>query len=468
MLLSEVVRGLDALEVIGDDPDVVGVTHDSRRVQAGSLFVCLTGASVDGHDFAAGAVRAGAAALLCERALPLDVAQIVVRNTRRAMARSAANFWDHPADAMTMVGVTGTNGKTTTVAMIQAILDANDVRTATVGTLSAHVPGAPPNTPESSDLQAILAGFRDDDFAAVAMEVSSQALVARRVDEIVYDVAAFTNLSQDHLDLHGTMEDYFAAKAMLFTRERARAAVICVDDEWGTRLAGMAEQNDLDVVRCTRRDFSIEGEAIRWNGATGVLHLAGEHNVANAVVAANVGEVLGLTAQAVLDGLSSLRSVPGRFEYVDMGQPFAVVVDYAHTPDGVEVALRAARGTVRQDGEVTIVIGCGGDRDRAKRPLMAAVAEQMADRVVLTSDNPRSEDPRAILDEMQSGLRDPSRVIVEVDRAAAIREAITHAAPGGVVLIAGKGHETTQTIGNEVLPFDDRAVARDVLRELAR
>jgi UDP-N-acetylmuramoyl-L-alanyl-D-glutamate--2,6-diaminopimelate ligase len=357
--------------------------------------------------------------------------------------------------------------------MVEAMLDANEIRTTTIGTLSAHAPGAPPNTPESSDLQALLATYRDDDYAAVAMEVSSRALVARRVDEIVYDVAAFTNLSQDHLNEHGTMEAYFAAKAELFTRERARAAVVCVDDAWGGRLAGLAADAGLDVVRCSVRDVVIdhyEGSrvAIRWHGAQGTLHLAGEHNVANAVVAANIGEVLGLHAAAALDGLGALKSVPGRFEYIEAGQPFAVVVDYAHTPDGVEVVLRAARQTVSEDSEVTIVVGCGGDRDRAKRPLMAAVAEQMADRVILTSDNPRHEDPRAILNEMQTGLRDPSRVIIDPDRAAAIRLAIESAAPGGIVLIAGKGHETTQTIGDTEFPFDDRDVARAVLAELGR
>jgi UDP-N-acetylmuramoyl-L-alanyl-D-glutamate--2,6-diaminopimelate ligase len=434
----------------------------------GFLFVCLTGATVDGHDFAGAAVRAGARALLCERALPFDVAQVIVADTRVAMAHAAANFWDHPARALTMVGVTGTNGKTTTVAMVNAILDANDIRSTTLGTLSAHIPNTPPTTPDSPDLQALLATLRDDGYAALAMEVSSEALVARRVDHIVYDVAGFTNLSQDHLNVHGTMEAYFAAKAMLFTRERARTAVVCIDDGWGSRLAGLAEENGLEVVRCSRRDIDVAGRDIRWNGASGVLHLAGAHNVANAAVAANIGEVLGLSAQAVLDGLSSLRSVPGRFEYVDMGQPFAVVVDYAHTPEGVEVVLRAARDSVAQDGQVTVVVGCGGDRDRAKRPLMAAVAESLADRVVLTSDNPRSEDPRAILEEMQTGLRDPARVIIDPDRAAAIRVAIEGAAPGGIVVIAGKGHETTQTIGDQVLPFDDREVARAVLAERER
>jgi UDP-N-acetylmuramoyl-L-alanyl-D-glutamate--2,6-diaminopimelate ligase len=472
VLLAEVTSGLDALEVTGD-PDIRGVTHDSRRVGDGFLFCCLPGTDVDGHDFAAAAVRAGAAALLCERALDVDVPQVVVTDARRAMARVAANYWEHPARSLTMVGITGTNGKTTTLAMVDALLDANEIRTATVGTLSAHLPGAPPNTPESSDLQAMLATHRDDDYVAVAMEVSSQALVMRRVDEIVYDVAAFTNLSQDHLDLHGTMEAYFAAKAELFTRERARAAVICVDDDWGARLAGLAADAGLEVVRCSARDILVDRidgsrSEIRWHGAQGVLHLAGEHNVANAAVAANVGEVLGLNPSAVLEGLGALKSVAGRFEYVDNGQPFAVVVDYAHTPDGVEVVLRAARRAVAEDARVTVVVGCGGDRDRAKRPLMAAVAETLADKVILTSDNPRHEDPRAILNEMQTGLRDPSRVTIDADRAAAIRLAIEQAAPGDIVVIAGKGHETTQTIGDDVLPFDDREIARGALAGLGR
>ncbi|MEY2425906.1 MAG: UDP-N-acetylmuramoyl-L-alanyl-D-glutamate--2,6-diaminopimelate ligase, partial [Actinomycetota bacterium] len=390
---------------------------------------------------------------------------------RRAMARTAANYWGHPARSLTMVGITGTNGKTTTVAMVDALLDANEIRTATLGTLAAHLPDSPPTTPDSTDLQALLATFRDDDYDAVAMEVSSEGLLARRVDEIVYDVAAFTNLTQDHLNVHGTMENYFAAKAQLFTRERARAAVICIDDEWGARLAGLAGDAGLEVVRCSVRDIlvdRVEGPRaeIRWHGAHGVLHMAGEHNLANAAVAANVGEVLGLNASAVLAGLGTLKSVPGRFEYVDGGQPFAVVVDYAHTPDGVEVVLRAARRSVDQDAQVIVVVGCGGDRDRAKRPLMAAAAEELADTVILTSDNPRNEDPRAILNEMQTGLRDPSRVIIDPDRAAAIRLAIEQAAPGDIVVIAGKGHETTQTIGDDVLPFDDREVARGALAGL--
>ena len=471
MLLEEVAGALDAAVTGDGDPEIVDVTHDSRRVTRGVLFCCLPGATSDGHDFAAVAVDAGAVALVCERPLQLAVPQLIVPDARRAMAIAAATVHGHPARSLRMVGVTGTNGKTTTVAMVQAMLDANAIRTATIGTLSAHAPGAPPNTPESSDLQTLLAGSRDEGYDAVAMEVSSQALAAARVDAITYDVAAFTNLSQDHLDLHGTMEAYFAAKAQLFTPDRARAAVVCVDDDWGARLAGLTADAGLDVVRCSVRDLVIDHvdgphASVRWHAAQGTLHLAGEHNLANAVVAANIGELLGLNAQQALDGLGTLQSVDGRFEFVDAGQPFSVVVDYAHTPDGVEVALRAARGAVGPEGRVTVVIGAGGDRDRAKRPLMAAMAEQLADRVILTSDNPRHEDPRAILDEMQTGLRDPSGVTTDPDRAAAIRLAVESAAPGDVVLIAGKGHETTQTIGDAVIDFDDREVARAVLASL--
>ncbi|MEY2397244.1 MAG: UDP-N-acetylmuramoyl-L-alanyl-D-glutamate--2,6-diaminopimelate ligase [Actinomycetota bacterium] len=470
MLLSALAAALPAAVTATVDPDVdvIDVTHDSRRVRRGSLFCCVRGATVDGHDFAAGALEAGAAALLCERPLPLDVAQLVVEDARRAMALAAAAVHGYPATALRMIGVTGTNGKTTTVAMVQAMLEANARRTAVIGTLSAHMPGGPPNTPESSDLQALLAMRRDEGYDAVAMEVSSQALVQARVDAITYDVAAFTNLTQDHLDLHGTMERYFAAKAMLFTPERARRAVVCVDDEWGARLAGLAEDAGVAVTRCSVRDLVVDEldgprASVRWHDARGVVNLAGEHNWANAVVAANIGEALGLSSQQALDGLATLRVVPGRFEFVDAGQPFSVVVDYAHTPDGVEVALRAARNAAGDGKQVVIVVGAGGDRDRAKRPLMAATAERFADRVVLTSDNPRHEDPRAILEEMRTGLRDPSAVTFEVDRAAAIRAALASASPGDVVLIAGKGHETTQTIGDEVVPFDDRVVARSVL-----
>lgn len=467
MLLSEVAARLDVREIAGTgDPVIVDVTHDSRHVVSGALFCCLPGSVVDGHDFAAGAVAAGAAALLVERVLPLDVPQVVVGNARIAMAYAAAAQWGYPANDMRMVGVTGTNGKTTVVSMVAAMSEVNERPALSIGTL-----GGARTTPESSDLQRVLAEAYAAGTDTVAMEVSSHALVAHRVDAITYDVAAFTNLSHEHLDFHKTMEDYFAAKAILFTPDHASRAVVCVDDEWGSRLAGLAEDRGVAVVRCSVNDAVIEGfdgrvTAFRWHGAFGSLQMAGRHNISNAVVAANIGELLGLSAQQALDGLAALPSVSGRFEPVEAGQPFAVIVDYAHTPGALEVALDAARAVVRGNGRVTVVVGCGGEKDRAKRPLMAAVCESMADSVVLTSDNPRREDPRAILEEMQAGLRDPSRVLIDVDRASAIRAALEAAAPGDVVLIAGKGHETTQTIGDDVLPFDDRVVARAVLTDL--
>jgi UDP-N-acetylmuramoyl-L-alanyl-D-glutamate--2,6-diaminopimelate ligase len=467
VLLAQVVSKLDVVETVGPaDVEITGVTHDSHRVNAGALFCCLPGSVTDGHDFAPQAIADGAVALLCQRALDVAVPQVVVSDARRSMAVAAATFWDWPARSMRMVGVTGTNGKTTTVSLVAAMLDAAGMRAEPIGTLQ----GAR-TTPESTDLQAQLAGLRDEGYAAVAMEVSSHALVAARVDAITYDVAAFTNLSHEHLDFHHTMDEYFAAKAELFTPERARRAVVCVDDEWGARLAGLAADRGVDVIRCSFRDVvidSIDGSttSFRWHGATGRLHLAGMHNVANAVIAANVGEALGLSASQALDGIASLDVVSGRFEYVRRGQPFHVVVDYAHTPGALQVALDAARSVVNGDGQVTVVVGCGGEKDRAKRPLMASVCEELADHVVLTSDNPRHEDPRAILDEMRAGLRDPEGVIIDADRTSAIRRALASAKAGDLVLIAGKGHETTQTIGDEAFPFDDRVVAAEVLREL--
>jgi UDP-N-acetylmuramoyl-L-alanyl-D-glutamate--2,6-diaminopimelate ligase len=470
VLLSQIAAALDVRERVGDgDPDVADVTHDSRRVTAGALFCCVRGASVDGHEFASTAVDAGAVALLCERVLPLDVPQVVVPDARRGAAFAAAACWGYPATSLRMVGVTGTNGKTTTVSMVEQMLNANSVRATSIGTLHS-VPGAPPTTPDATDLQRHLAALRDGAYDAVAMEVSSHALVSNRVDAITFDVAVFTNLSHEHLDFHGSMDAYFAAKASLFTPERTRVALICVDDEWGARLAGVAGDSGLPIVRYSVQDAVVEGydgprTTGRWHGAAATLQLSGRHNIANAVAAANVGEALGLEPQAALDGIASLAAVPGRFEYVDEGQPFSVVVDYAHTPAALEVALEAARTVVTGQGRVIVVVGAGGDKDRAKRPLMAAVCEERAGLVVLTSDNPRHEDPRAILEEMQTGLRDPSRVIIDPDRAAAIAFAINAAQVGDVVLIAGKGHETTQTIGDTVVDFDDRVVARRAIRE---
>jgi UDP-N-acetylmuramoyl-L-alanyl-D-glutamate--2,6-diaminopimelate ligase len=375
------------------------------------------------------------------------------------MAPVAAAFHGHPSDALRVVGITGTNGKTTVAYLVQAILEAHGWPTGVIGTLS----GAR-TTPEAPLLQAELAGFRDEGRRAVAMEVSSHALVQHRVDAVHFAVAVFTNLSQDHLDYHGSMDAYFEAKAQLFRAERAEVAVINADDPAGRMLLerggvrtvaySLADAVDLEVGR--------EGSTFRWEGVPVSLLLGGRFNVANALAAATAARELDVPAEAVAAGLAAVRGVPGRFERIEAGQPFTVVVDYAHTPDGLEQALRSAR-EMAGDGRVVVVFGCGGDRDRSKRPRMGEVATRLADMAVLTSDNPRSEDPQAIIDEVRAGVTRTDVLVVEPDRRAAIEGALAEAEAGDVVLVAGKGHETGQEQAGRVEPFDDRDVAREAL-----
>lgn len=468
MLLSEVLDEIEVRNHVGAlDFAITGVTHDSRAVEAGHLFCCLPGASSDGHAHAQDAVSRGATALLCERIVETApaVAQAVVADARRAMAPVAAAFWGWPARQLRTVGVTGTAGKTTTVAFLAGVFEANGWKCATVGTLT----GAR-TTPEAPELQALLAGHVASGAKALAMEVSSPALVQHRVDAVRFDVAVFTNLGHDHLDVHGNQESYFAAKAQLFTRQRAGRAVVCVDDDWGTRLASAVEAaGDVPVTRASASDaehpeFRPDGTtSFSWRGEPVVLQLAGRHNLTNAVLAAHAASALGVSADVVARGLTSVEGVRGHFELVRAGQPFITVVDYAHTPDAVAAAVKTARSLVTGAGRVIVVLGCGGDRDRLKRPVMAAVAQREADVVILTSDNPRSEQPSAILAEMVAGLDDARAAIVEEDRACAIEHAVSHATEGDVVVIAGKGHETTQTFADRVEPFDDREVARAAL-----
>lgn len=464
MRLDELLGDVEVLDRTGTPAPtaVTAVVHATGDVVPGALFCCLRGARVDGHDLAPAAVAAGASAVLCERVLPVDVPQVVVRDVRAAMARVAAAFHGHPSRALTVVGVTGTNGKTTTTHMIAAVLAAAGREARVLGTLSGLA--GPPTTPDAPALQSRLAAFRDEGAEVVAMEVSSHALAQRRVDATRFAVAVFTNLSQDHLEFHGTMEEYFRAKARLFEPDLAALAVVNADDDHGRRLLGeapvpmrafsLADAQDLRV-RLTSSEF-------RWRGADVRLPLGGRFNVSNALAAATVAEVLGVDPETVARGLSSVPTIAGRFESVDAGQPFAVIVDYAHTPDGLEQVLQTARAGVG-DGRVIIVFGCGGERDRGKRPLMGRVATHLADLAVLTSDNPRSEDPWEILDEVRQGAAPDAALIVEEDRRAAIGVALDAARPGDVVVIAGKGHETGQVVGDRVLPFDDRVVARELL-----
>ncbi|HZT65790.1 MAG TPA: UDP-N-acetylmuramoyl-L-alanyl-D-glutamate--2,6-diaminopimelate ligase [Acidimicrobiales bacterium] len=459
MRLDRLLGGVEVLETRGDPStvDVRAVTYDSRRVRPGALFCCLPGARSDGHDHAPAAVAGGAAALLCERFMGLDVCQARVApgGARPAMAVVSSAFFGHPSRQLTVVGTTGTNGKTTVTHMVRSILEAHGWPTCAVGTLS----GAR-TTPEAPELQEILAAHRDAGGRAAALEVSSHAIDQHRVDGLWLSAAVFTNLSHEHLDYHGTMEAYFDAKARIFEPGRAALGVVNADDEWGRRLLerGRIPLQPYSMADAAEVEIGLQGSRFRWRGVSVTVRLGGGFNVLNALAAATAAEALGVPAPVVADGLAALDRVPGRMEPV-VTDPFTVLVDYAHTPDGLAEVLGAARGGMTPGARLVVVFGCGGDRDRQKRPQMGGVAARLADLVVLTSDNPRSEDPLAILDEVRAGAGRPD-VVVEPDRRQAIRLAVTAARPGDVVVVAGKGHETGQEISGVVHPFDDRVEAR--------
>jgi UDP-N-acetylmuramoyl-L-alanyl-D-glutamate--2,6-diaminopimelate ligase len=444
--------------------DIAGIGADSRTVGPGYLYCCVPGHRFDGHRFAAAAVAAGAVAVLSEQVLDVPVPQVVVGAVRPALGPLADAFHGHPSRHLTVAGVTGTNGKTTTVELLAAIFEADGRATATIGTLTGTR-----TTPEAPVLQATLAELRRRGVAAVAMEVSSHALDQHRVAAVHFTAATFTNLTQDHLDYHGTMERYFAAKARLFEPARTDVAVVNADSAWGRRLAEEAGRHGTPTITYSMSDVTdlelADGCSVfRWDGHTVRLRLRGRFNVVNAVAAATTARQLGVAHTDIVAGLGRVGSVRGRFEPVVLGQPFTVLVDYAHTPDGLEQALGAARELTA--GEVIVVFGAGGDRDQAKRPLMGEAASRLADVVVLTSDNPRSEDPNLIVADIGAGMAGPARLLVEPDRAQAIRVALSAARAGDLVLIAGKGHETGQEVSGHTLPFDDARVAGSVLRDM--
>src|SRR5215218_5193051 len=451
--------------------EVTGLAYDNRLVAPGTLFFCVSGFTRDGHDFAPDAVARGAAALVVERPLGLGVPEVLVDDVRAAMAPAAAAFHGDPTADLCAVGITGTNGKTTTAFLIRGLLEAAGRRTGLLGTVTAVVGGAERpmvrTTPEAIDLQRTFDEMRDAGDEAVVMEVSSHALALHRADAIHWAVAIFTNLTQDHLDFHPTMEDYFLAKRRLF-ESGPQTAVINVDDPYGARLAAElpdAVRVGIDSPDAQLRATGIDGDGIgstfTVDGLTLRSPLPGRFNVLNALGAIAAVRALGVDDATIAAALPHAARVPGRFEPVDEGQPFAVLVDYAHTPDSLHNVLRAARPLAA--GRVIVVFGAGGDRDRAKRPLMGAVACEHADVVVVTSDNPRSEHPEAIVAEILEGCE--QGVETEVDRRAAIDRAIGLAEPGDVVVIAGKGHEQGQELaGGRKVPFDDRAVAREALR----
>jgi UDP-N-acetylmuramoyl-L-alanyl-D-glutamate--2,6-diaminopimelate ligase len=475
----------------GGEPEIADVAFDSRLAGPGTLFFCVRGSSVDGHDFAPAVVAAGAAALVVERELDVDVPQLVVADSRRAMAPIAARFFGDPSRELTMIGVTGTNGKTTTAFLVRAMLEGAGVGSGLLGTVRRIVGGRPEEvertTPEAIDLQRTFRRMLDAGDRACVMEVSSHALALGRADAIHFDVAAFTNLTQDHLDFHHDMEDYFAAKRLLFApAERGLApgaAVVNVDDRYGRRLAAELGGGPPRLITFSAAghlaDLTAHGVDFDASGAVFTLHgagpprrvslgLPGHFNVENALAAIAATRAAGVGIDDAVAALAGAEPVPGRMEPVDAGQAFGVLVDYAHTPDSLENVLRAARRLT--GGRLICAFGCGGDRDAAKRPLMGRAGAELSDLAIVTSDNPRSEDPDAIIEQILAGIPADRRGAVEVepDRRAAIGLAVARAGPGDLVVIAGKGHEQGQELaGGRKVPFDDREVAREELAALA-
>jgi UDP-N-acetylmuramoyl-L-alanyl-D-glutamate--2,6-diaminopimelate ligase len=483
--LHDFLPAVDVLELTGDTRvEISELVHDSRRAAPDALFCCIPGAVTDGHDHAPDAVARGASALLVERHLPLDVTQVRVARVRHALGPLAARFHGDPSRAMRVLGVTGTNGKTTTTYLLEAIAGAAGERAGVVGTTGARIAGADEKlgftTPEATELQSLLARMRDAGVGTVAMEVSSHALAYERVDGTAFAAVGFTNLSQDHLDEHGSMDAYFEAKARLFSPEFSTHAAIGLDDPWGATLATRAETEGFEVltfgldprasVRGSAVDLDAGGSTVRiehdGEAETVRVPLPGLFNVQNALAAAALALAGGFGFDAVVGGLTADTVVPGRMEPVAAGQPFTVLVDYAHTPGALERLVEESR-RIASGHRVVMVFGCGGDRDPSKRAGMGAAAAG-ADQVVLTSDNPRSEDPTAIAAAAEAGLRaQDATYAVELDRRLAIRAALAAAREGDVVVIAGKGHETGQDQGGTVTPFDDRVVAREELEAVA-
>jgi UDP-N-acetylmuramoyl-L-alanyl-D-glutamate--2,6-diaminopimelate ligase len=491
MPTTDLLDALPVKTITGTLPRVItGVADDSRKVGAGEVFVAVPGLRQDARRFVPDAIARGAALVVTEGApLPgLGVAQVVVPSAREAVSLLGDAWHGHPSKTMTLVGITGTNGKTTTSYLVEALLQACSLRTGVLGTIR-YVGGttamdATQTTPDALQLGGLLARMRDDGVRGVAMEVSSHALAQARADALAFDVAVFTNLTQDHLDFHGTFDEYRRAKRRLFELLRhspkpRRTAVVNADDPAGR---AMVEGLSLDVlrfglgdgadVRALEHASSLDGIRMTVRTPAGTLTLRspliGEHNVMNLLGAIGVGLALGLTPEAIATTLADVGAVPGRFEQVKAGQPFLVVVDYAHTPDALERVLTTARKLT--SGRLGVVFGCGGDRDRGKRPIMGGIAARLCDQVWVTSDNPRSERPGAIIDEIVAGIRETGaaaeRYVTEPDRGSAIRAALTWARRGDAVVIAGKGHETYQIVGSDVLSFDDREVARQVLGPL--
>jgi len=472
-ILDDITR-----DVVQADVDVTGIAYSSRAVTPGDAFFCVAGFKHDGHDYAADAEARGASVIVAERPVSgVRIPVVIVEDSRRALALASSRFFGRPSSTMSVVGITGTNGKTTTTYVLDSILRAAGFRTGLIGTIETRVAGASEptsrTTPESRDLQETLSRMRDAGVTAVSMEVSSHAVDLHRVDGVEFAVAGFTNLSQDHLDYHATMEEYFSVKSRFMGCVPVERRVVDIDDAHGGLIAdtlgagwrvGTSIGADVRAVDVVLDPTSCRFTLLTPEGQTGVvLPLAGAYNVSNALVAAGCALALGLPLETIASGLESAPQVPGRLERIDEGQAFAVLVDYAHTPDGLANAIAAVRGATT--GRVITVFGCGGDRDPDKRVLMGHVAGSSSDIVVLTSDNPRSEDPVGIIIQIEDGLAGTgAQRRVEVDRRAAIALALSLAEPGDSVLVAGKGHEDYQIFADRTIHFDDREIVREELR----
>ena len=477
MDIERLIAALAPAQVVALAPtEIRDLAYDARAAASGALFFCVPGMRADGHDFAPAAVEKGAVALVVERPLDLPVPQLVVADSRAAMAVAADEFFGRPTKELAVAGVTGTSGKTTTAFLLYAVLAAAGRRPGLLGTVETRVDGerrpATRTTAEGIDLQRLFREMLDAGDRSCAIEATSHGSALRRLDRVRFAALVFTNLSQDHLDFHPTMEDYFKAKRRLFFADDAPPAAVNVGDDYGRRLAEELRAagrplvtfgfGDEAEIRPESLDLSAAVTTLTAGGISLRTRLRGRFNVENVLGTIAAGRLLGIADDAVTTGIESVGGVPGRFETLDEGQPFTVVVDYSHKPGALENVLRAARELAA--GRVLCVFGCGGDRDAGKRPLMGRIASEFADVPILTSDNPRSEDPAVIAEAVLAGMADEPEV--ELDRRAAIVRAIELAEPGDVVVIAGKGHERSQEIAGRVIPFDDREVASEALRAL--
>ncbi len=468
------------------NPVISSIEMDSRQVKDGSLFICIEGYTVDGHDYASLAVQSGAVAILAEKPVNVDIPVIYVQDTKRAMAILANVFYDHPTTKFSLIGVTGTNGKTTTTHLIEKILKDANKKTGLIGTMYMKIADetyeTKNTTPESLSLQQIFSEMVEKNVDTAIMEVSSHALHLGRVRGCDFNIAVFTNLTQDHLDYHETMEAYRNAKGLLFAQLgntynnlNKKIAVLNNDDlaskEYEKMTAaqivtyGIDQQSDITAsnIQITAQGTSFDVDAFGTKASV-ALKMIGKFSVYNALAAMAACLVDGVSLELIIASLEEVEGVSGRFEPVDAGQPFTVVVDYAHTPDSLENVLRTVREFAK--GDIYVVVGCGGDRDKTKRPLMAKIASELGDFAILTSDNPRSEDPKQIILDMEKGILDKQNYTSIIDRRAAITHAVTQAKTSDVIVIAGKGHETYQTIGTETHFFDDRVVAAEAIKEL--